>query len=420
MKSPNKRPWPLSSIFVNRDKINTNPDFQRPPVWKTAQKQLLIDTVLRNYDIPKVYLREVSSSPEKYDVIDGQQRLRAVWGFFGKDEKYPGYPLSVKHESIDGIAVAGKKYGELSQELRDRFDTYSLDVVIIQDAEEDEVRDMFVRLQSGTPLNAQEQRNAFKGNMRDFAIKTAQHDFFKAVMFTNHRYAHHHAAAQLVCVELAGSKPTNIRKADLDRMYLLNENFDESGQIAKRVKRMLSNLREIFPDDNPTPELERFNIVPLYCMVSQLLDGYVFDEVKNQFRDWFVGFEQRRVAESEKDPDDAGPEWLNYRENIGHSGDNGEVIQNRLDFLLRNFFEKFPDLPAKDERNFTEAQRLTIYWRDGKKCQIKQQCDGTELLPWNGWHCDHKLPRSRGGKTTVGNGQVACPACNLAKGNRVA
>ena len=411
----NKKPFPLLSTYNMRESIDTRPDYQRPPVWKTAQKQLLIDTVLRGYDIPKLYLRKTDTL-FKYEVVDGQQRLRAIWEFF--DGKYA---VQGDSDPIDGIPIAKLKYHDLPQDLRLGFDGYPLDVVIIQDAEEDEVRDMFVRLQSGTPLNAQERRNAFPGNMRDFVVHLAWHDFFKAVKFSDHRYAHDHAAAQLVCVELAGSKPTNIRKADLDRMYRQNENFDESGKIAKRVKRMISTLREIFPDDNPTPELERFNIVPLYCMGSQLLDGYVFDEVKNQFRDWFVGFEQRRVAESEKDADDADPEWLNYRENIGHSGDNGEVIQNRLDFLMRSFFEKFPDLPAKDERNFTEAQRLTIYWRDGKKCQIKERCDGTETLPFiNGWHCDHIVPWSQGGKTTVGNGQVACPACNLAKGNRAA
>ena len=37
-----------------RDSINTNPDYQRPPVWTRSQKQLLIDTILRNYEIPKL------------------------------------------------------------------------------------------------------------------------------------------------------------------------------------------------------------------------------------------------------------------------------------------------------------------------------------------------------------------------------
>src|ERR1700722_1051523 len=79
---PSTKPWPLKSIHGIRNRINTNPDFQRPAVWGLAQKQLLVDSILRDYDIPKLYWRKTSSKPDKYDVVDGQQRLRAIWGFF--------------------------------------------------------------------------------------------------------------------------------------------------------------------------------------------------------------------------------------------------------------------------------------------------------------------------------------------------
>ncbi|MGI8569501.1 MAG: HNH endonuclease [Methylocella sp.] len=37
-------------------------------------------------------------------------------------------------------------------------------------------------------------------------------------------------------------------------------------------------------------------------------------------------------------------------------------------------------------------------------------------ISWDDWHADHRLPWSKGGKTTVENGQVSCTACNLSKG----
>jgi len=69
-----KRPWPILSVCGIKSSIDTNPDFQRPAVWSRSQKQLLIDTILRGYDIPKLYWRKTSSKPEKYDFVDGQQR----------------------------------------------------------------------------------------------------------------------------------------------------------------------------------------------------------------------------------------------------------------------------------------------------------------------------------------------------------
>ena len=59
----NKKPWPLKTIYGIKERINTNPDFQRPPVWSKAQKQLLIDTILRNYDVPKLYWQKTGSRP---------------------------------------------------------------------------------------------------------------------------------------------------------------------------------------------------------------------------------------------------------------------------------------------------------------------------------------------------------------------
>jgi len=53
-----QKPWPLATINGIRSRIDTNPDYQRPAVWSISQKRLLIDTILRGYDIPKIYWRK--------------------------------------------------------------------------------------------------------------------------------------------------------------------------------------------------------------------------------------------------------------------------------------------------------------------------------------------------------------------------
>ena len=59
----NKKPWPITTANGWKENIDTNPDYQRPAVWSTSQKQLLMDTILRGYDIPKLYLRQISKQP---------------------------------------------------------------------------------------------------------------------------------------------------------------------------------------------------------------------------------------------------------------------------------------------------------------------------------------------------------------------
>jgi hypothetical protein len=407
MKS-SKKPWPLRSIHGIRERINTNPDFQRPAVWGVAQKQLLVDTIIREYDVPKLYWQKVGTKPDRYDVVDGQQRLRAIWEYFDGD-----FGLPKDAEPIDGEAVAGCRYEQLPDELRMRFDVYPLDIVIIEEADDDEIREMFLRLQNGTSLKAQEKRNAYPGNMRAFVHQLASHPFFARVGFSNNRFTHDLVAAQLVCLELSG-EPTNVKNADLNRMYKQQAIFDAKCRDARNVQRILGLLAEVFPEK--TPELERFNVISLYCVVAELLRQYAFESAKPHLNSWFLGFEQLRRDQEAKSEDDIDPEWATYKERISHSTDSGDSIRWRMDFMLRHFLEAFPSLPQKDnQRSFTSAQRLAIFRRDKGHCQLKIKCGG-EKVSWDDWHCDHRKPYTSGGTTTVDNGQVACTPCNLSKG----
>ena len=101
----NKKPWPLATLFGIRDRIDTNPDFQRPPVWTRSQKQFLLDTILRNLDIPKLYWHKTGRNPDTYAVVDGQQRLRAIWEF--QSEKYR---LAKDADPINGHQIVGLSY----------------------------------------------------------------------------------------------------------------------------------------------------------------------------------------------------------------------------------------------------------------------------------------------------------------------
>jgi len=407
MKS-NKKPWPLKSTHGIRERIDTNPDFQRPAVWSRSQKQLLIDTILRDYDVPKLYWRKVSAKPDRYDVVDGQQRLRAIWEFFDG-----GFRMPKNADPIDGEEIAGAAYEDLPDDIRMRFDVYALDIVVLEESDEDEVREMFLRLQNGTSLKAQEKRNAYPGQMRAFVKQLASHPFFRVVGFANTRFNHDLVAAQIICLELAGA-PTNIKNADLNRMYELHKTFDARGPEARAVQRTLGILSDVFPE--PTPELERFNVISLYCVVAELQRQYAFEAVRPLIHDWFIAFEERRRQQEELPEDAVDPEWASYKEKISHSTDAADSIEWRMEFQLRHLMEMHPDIPRKDnQRSFTRAQRIAIFRRDGGICQLRRKCDGAKLS-WNDWHCDHVVSWTTGGQTTVANGHVSCSACNLSKG----
>lgn len=409
-----KRPYPISTIYSWESRIDPTPDYQRPPAWTRKQKQLLIDSILREYDIPKMYWRAVKRDDGvRYEVIDGQQRLRAIWEY-----RADMFPLARDADPIDGVSIAGLRYGQLEIEISTVFDSYPVDVVVVDDAiqddDQDEVRDMFLRLQNGTTLKAQEKRNAMPGQMRELVKDFASHAFFTNCRFTNARFTFDHIAAQMICLEMGGG-PSNVRDSDLNRMYADNTVFDRDGKTARKVIRVLNYLLKAFPEK--TPELERYNVITLYCLVSSLIENFAHADTEERLADWFIKFEAMRRQEEDLDENDRDTQLIEYRRLTSYSTDGEESIRGRLKLMEERFFLACPDIPILDEnRGFAHAQRLAIFRRDGGHCQLQLKCSG-DRLGWAEWHADHKIPHSKGGRTTVENGQVACSTCNQSKGS---
>lgn len=395
--------WAVFGVKTRETKIDPKPPYQRGPVWSKAKEQLLMDTIFRGMDIPKFYLRAVNNPPFAYEVVDGQQRLRAIWKFYRGE-----YALADDCPHVKGLEVAGKHLNELPNALQDDFQGYQLDFVILEEATEDEVEEMFVRLQNGESLTAAEKRNALSGQMKEFVKELAMHPFFQNVAFKNTRYAFDQVCAQMTLLELAGA-PTDTKARPLEKMYKDHIKFDKNGRIPRKIKRVLNFLDTAFPEK--TPELRKQNVVSLYLLVSELMEKYAMSGMEATFREWFINFEQERREEQNKPEDERDPDWVRYQEKTLQAVDSKDSIELRHKMLMTSFLLYRPELePLEPQRAFTEEQRITIFRKYNGICQ---SC-GTEIK-WDEFHADHVIPFSKGGKTTVANGQLLCAKCNLAK-----
>src|SRR5687768_14957874 len=64
--------------------LNLEPGFQRQSVWNERDRAKLIDSILRNYPLPAIFLyKRQEEGHLVYDVIDGKQRLESIFMFMG-------------------------------------------------------------------------------------------------------------------------------------------------------------------------------------------------------------------------------------------------------------------------------------------------------------------------------------------------
>lgn len=178
-----KETWSIKQLKENREAIDPRPQYQRAPVWDLARRQLLIDSIFRGYDIPKIYLKGSQHGDKySYEITDGQQRFNALLDF------YDGKFILPKNTKINNINISGLKYDELSNDFKDRYDNFDIHVSYISESEAWELNDLFTRLQKGVSLIPVELRHAMMGEIRDAVQRLLKHSFFNDAKIDDRRF----------------------------------------------------------------------------------------------------------------------------------------------------------------------------------------------------------------------------------------
>ena len=288
-------------IYSERDEIQTDPEYQRMgEIWTLDKRQLLIDTILNDFDMPKLYFHQLSEPKQmdggrifKYSVIDGRQRLEAIWGFINGQ-----FPLAEGFEFLDRptILVGGMTYADLAKEypqLKMQLDSYTLPITTVSTDDLDLIEEMFLRLNEASPLNAAEKRNAMGGPMPEVIRSVANHSFFTTkVSFANNRYQHREMAARLLLLTQTSSVG-DTKKVYLDDMvqqFKGNGDAEEANRIGEKVKRILDSAVGIFVNRDILLRAQGTTVIYYQVLKEALLDGWS----ENMTRDRLSRFDQLR------------------------------------------------------------------------------------------------------------------------------
>ncbi|MBK7853702.1 MAG: DUF262 domain-containing protein [Bacteroidetes bacterium] len=183
----------------------------------TTQKKLLIDSILRGYDIPKFYLRETPKDLHyKYEVTDGQQRIRAIWEFIENQYKLDDALIgdfSTKLLDYEKLKTNRSKLKE--------FNEYEINISLIKEASQEEIRTLFARLQMGERLNPAELRHALSSNIGNaIASIVENHNFFdKDCKIPDVRYKHQDYLDNAITLAYYDTN-RNIKATDMKFLYV--------------------------------------------------------------------------------------------------------------------------------------------------------------------------------------------------------
>lgn len=415
--------------------IKANPEYQRGIVWNETQQKKLIDSLFRGYTLPIIYLHEKKEEIAGYkrdglEIIDGQQRLTAIHRyvegafrlFDPKTENDKAkFPRFLMEESCPW---AGKYFHELESEMRNKFQEIKLMLAIIKSNDTNEVRDLFIRLQAGTALNAQERRDAMPGGMTDFVlrlggkpdiIKYPGHDFFKEAMGArpgSDRGKTRQLAAQITSLLLAqqrsvGAALPDINAAAIDHLYHENLDFDPDGMEGKRIWGVFDLLHKLLRDGK-RPRLRGHDAIHAALFVNRLRDDFS-PAWEDQFAlalDKFLSNLKGAAKVEEDDPKHTY--WSQYGTWTRVNSDRGESISRRHTFYVARMLEEMPATEPKDlTRQFSQEMRELIYFQQGKTCAV---CGSA--VRWEDAEIHHVKEHRNGGRTDVENAALVHGSCH--------
>ena len=393
MKSNSKK-YSVSSVLrkIRNGSMDLDPQYQRGAVWGRPRKALLIDSMLRGYDLPKIYLRETSRELETFEVVDGVQRLTSMDDFVNNEVPLP-----------KGSEWPGLRYRELPEHIQERLDDYQLDFAVLEDCSDEEVREMFHRLQGGVRLNTAEELNAVSGDMSSFVESLSRSNFFEhTACFTKSRGASRHVAAQIAKLCISG--PGDVRKTDLMKFYRDHKVWKPNSR-ATALKTTFNWMHTTF-GENHALFRNRAQTVSVVFLTYRLWFSYALKEHGDGYRKVLEEFDQL--------VGNGSAEVKDYATAMSHSSDQGSSVDLRDEYLQKAVAEFLELIPPKDKlRQFDVSDRVVAWYRASGVCE-EDGC--AQEVGFSEFHADHAKAWSKGGRTSKDNLRVLCPKHNLSKG----
>lgn len=341
--------------YGRRESIDFSPPYQRKGrLWSPQDKGFLIDSIINGFDVPKLYLADFqygnSSLNEKklaYAIIDGKQRLEAVFDFF--DNKLVLNQNFVLRTD-PGLKLGGMSLRDLRRNHRhvaDEFENFSFDIMSVVAEDERDVNELFVRLNRSKALTGAEVRNAISGPVTEVIRSLTHHSVFReSIRFSTKRAGDQNAAAKILLFEYE-NKVVMTKKLVLDdfaRGFQVDKRPIDKNRLelaARRVLDTLDAMDEVFlPNDELLASAGTF---PVYFWFVRSVTRKYQDDI----REFLLRFEKDRRSNRDMQKSlmpaaDVDQQYARY-DTLNRSTNDAISLRGRFEILKSDFTDYLDD-----------------------------------------------------------------------------
>jgi hypothetical protein len=304
--------------------------------------------------------------------------------------------------------------------LRNEIRSKEIDVFVIKElVDADEVRDLFIRLQSGTALSRQQIRDAWPGTVGPF-IERLGGKLNRAPAVTLFQQIDRRGTrsedesddydsdrqfcAQLLCLFRARERDPNSQQSiganELDKLYHENTTFDVEGESSIRFQDALQIVSDVFFEafsktavggkKRVKRKFRKLDVIAAFLLIQDLSRNNLFKFDKS--------FKQKLVAHVLADSDVA---------TAGKSTSRTAIAKFYTEWRAK-IIDDIGGIRLDPKRLFDDSDKNLIYDRSSGRCGIcNDPVDHSEA------EYDHfPTPHSRGGKTVVENGRLVHASCH--------
>jgi len=258
----------------DRKELILAPEFQRRKVWSEKAKSYLVDTILKGFPIPGIYIRQkinLKNQKTIREVVDGQQRISAILDYLNDQ-----FAVSKVHSEKYG----GLTFSELPNEIKEKYLEYDLSVDFLVGADDLDILEVFARINSYTvTLNPQEKLNAeFSGKFKQAVFRLGRDhlEFWrKNKILTNYnimRMKEAELSTDLVIAMINGIQD----RSKIKSYYLkYDDEFPQEEIIEKYFRKCIDTIAEIFGNTLIESPFKRTTLFySLFCAIYDILYGF--------------------------------------------------------------------------------------------------------------------------------------------------